>query len=105
MMSFTKVTTRRLTASLFCASLLMVSIPANQSHASACYGTFKVVRVAPWDVLNVRSGPGPDYRVIRALQPGEGCILKTGERRGNWVNIERAGRYGWVNRKFLAIVQ
>lgn len=105
MTSLKQVTLRKLAASLFCASLLTVSIPADQSHASGCYGTFKVVRVAHWDVLNVRSGPGPDYRVIRALQPGEGCILKSGERRGNWVNIEMGGRYGWVNRKYLAFIQ
>ena len=83
----------------------MLALPISQSHACACCGTYRVVRVADWDVLNVRSGPGTGYQVIMTLEPDEGCIIRTGERRRNWVRIEAQGLFGWVNRKFLRIIR
>ncbi|HUW74822.1 MAG TPA: SH3 domain-containing protein [Methyloceanibacter sp.] len=82
----------------------MHSRPAGQALACACCGTFKVAKVAHWDVLNVRSGPGVRFDIIHTLAPDEGCIVKAGERRGNWVRIKAQGMTGWVNRRYLRYI-
>jgi hypothetical protein len=55
-------------------------------------------------VLNVRSGPGTQYKIVKMLTPGQCGVLLTGRRNGMWVEI-RTGQFGdwrgWVNRKFL----
>ena len=76
-------------------------LPTGQAHACACCGSYQVVNVASWDVLNVRSGPGVGFRIIETLGPGEACIGLTGVRRGNWVQVNAKGITGWVNRKYL----
>lgn len=78
---------------------------AGDALACACCGTFKVVHVADDDVLNVRSGPGTGYAVVGSLPPGEGCIVKTGKRRGRWVHVEYALGKGWVHSYYLAIIK
>lgn len=102
---FKRFGSRRIAAILFGAFMMTTALPASQSWACACCGSYKVVRVANWDVLNVRSGPGTGFKVIQKLLPGEGCIIKTGERSGNWVRIQTGNGYGWVNRKYLAIIR
>ena len=72
--------------------------PAN---ACACCGTYQVVGVDYDDVLNVRSGPGVQYKIVSALPPGTGCVIRTGPRRGNWVKISYPDAKGWVNKRFL----
>ena len=86
---------------LFAAAALLPSGPA---HACACCGTYRVINVESWDVLNVRSGPGVSYQIIETLAPDDGCIVRTGERKGNWVRIMAKGITGWVNRKYLQFV-
>lgn len=95
----------RFIAALLIVGPLMMGSFAKEANACACCGSFQVVGVQSWDVLNVRSGPGVGYQITGALAPGEACIVKTGERRGNWVHISYRGAYGWVNRRYLAILQ
>lgn len=67
---------------------------------------YQVAFVAVNDVLNVRTGPGPDYPVAGELAPNaddialldEGQTLLTG---AVWVPIEADSLSGWVNSRFL----
>jgi hypothetical protein len=47
-------------------------------------------------VLNVRSGPGTDFRVLSQLRQGD--LVEIAETRGDWVWVGP----GWVSRAFLA---
>lgn len=52
------------------------------------------------NTLNLRSGPGTDRSVVAELQRGE--LLKTLEKRRDWVRVERAnGETGWVSRRLV----
>ena len=95
----------RCSAALTFAFLVAVAMPAGQPLACACCGTFRVVNVESWDVLQVRSGHGVKFDIIEALAPDEGCIVKTGERHGNWVRIRAKGVSGWVNRRYLRYIR
>lgn len=75
--------------------------PIKDVQALGCQGTYKVVKVAAWDKLNMRSGPGTAFPVITKLAPGEGCIIKTGERYGSWVRVNYADVSGWVHGRYL----
>ena len=46
-------------------------------------------------VANLRSGPGTNTRVVGRLEYGE--VLRTLERRGNWVRVRvSGGQTGWI---------
>lgn len=50
--------------------------------------------------LNLRNGPGTDRSIVAELQRGE--LLKTLEKRRDWVRVERAsGETGWVSRRLV----
>jgi hypothetical protein len=62
---------------------------------------------ARWDVsvavgvLNVRSGPGPRYRVIDRV--GRGTVLAVLEQEGSWLCVRlHDGRVGWVLGRYTA---
>ena len=84
-------------------ALFVTLVPISNAWACACCDTYRVHRVASWDVLNVRTGPGARYRIIGGLQPNEGCIALTGERRGKWVRViaNESGQEGWVHSRYL----
>jgi len=80
------------------------------SGGGASAGSANIVRVtgvASNDVLNVRSGPGPNYRVVGALGNGDrvrrlGCQNVASSR---WCQIEMMTdmrERGWVNARFLS---
>ena len=51
-------------------------------------------------ILNVRSGPGLNNEVVVQAQYGE--LLKTLEKRGDWVRVEReTGESGWVSERLV----
>lgn len=77
----------------------------SQASACACCGTYRVVNVAHWDVLNIRTGPGVGYGIIGAFAPNDGCIVFLGERRGAWVRVSGNGVTGWVHSGYLQYVQ
>lgn len=49
---------------------------------------------------NVRKGPGTQHGIVGKASYGE--LLRTKERRGGWVRVERpSGKQGWVSKKLL----
>lgn len=46
--------------------------------------------------LNLRSGPGMDYPVLRVLKPGE-LVEAAGKARKGWLPVQD----GWVDRQYL----
>ncbi|MDP1729727.1 MAG: SH3 domain-containing protein [Devosia sp.] len=50
--------------------------------------------------LNVRAGPGPDYRVVDVLRRGERVDVEYC--RGTWCKVTRPGPDGWVSARYLS---
>lgn len=49
---------------------------------------------------NVRSGPGTQYRIVGKASYGE--VVRTQEKRGRWVKVERQGApSGWISKGLL----
>jgi SH3-like domain-containing protein len=49
---------------------------------------------------NIRSGPGTQHTLVATAKRGE--LLRTLEKRGDWVRIERAtGQAGWISKPLL----
>ncbi|WP_081910097.1 SH3 domain-containing protein [Thermopetrobacter sp. TC1] len=74
-----------------------ISEEADADDDTAC-----VVRVAPWDGLNMRAGPGVSYPVV-AIIPPDACDVRIRPFRavGNWWRVRWRGMTGWVNRRYL----
>lgn len=50
--------------------------------------------------LNVRSGPGTEHEVVTQAQYGD--LLRTLEKSGDWVRVEReTGEAGWVSKSLV----
>ena len=84
---------------------LAVTLPlyasATPAWACACCGTFQVVKVAPDDVLNIRTGPGIRYRIKGGIPSGSACVIKTGRCKGRWCKIIYGQTRGWVHAGYL----
>ena len=68
----------------------------------------QVINVQSWDVLNVRKWPASYSQKVGGFVPGtvvyiERCIVKTNT--SDWCKIGRDDTYGWVNSRYLTIVQ
>lgn len=51
-------------------------------------------------VANVRSGPGTQHRIVGKVEYGE--LLRTREKRADWVRVERGeGVSGWIAKRLL----
>ena len=51
-------------------------------------------------VANLRSGPGTQHRIVGKLEYGE--LLRTREKRADWVRVERSeGVSGWIAKRLL----
>lgn len=51
-------------------------------------------------VANMRSGPGTQHRIVDKVEYGE--VLRTREKRADWVRVERdSGKKGWIARRLL----
>lgn len=51
-------------------------------------------------VANIRSGPGAQHRLVGKANYGE--VLRTQEKRGDWVRIDRSeGPDGWIAKSLL----
>lgn len=49
---------------------------------------------------NVRSGPGTEHRIVGKAEYGE--VMRTHEKRGRWVRVEREGASkGWIAKSLL----
>ena len=71
------------------------------AHACACCGSWQVVNVAKWDVLNIRSGPGVKFQIVGHIPPGAACVARHKECRGRWCRVSYADYSGWVNVRYL----
>ena len=74
---------------------------SSSSWACACCGSWKVVNVAKWDVLNIRSGPGVRFQKVGEIPAGSACVSRTKECRGRWCRVSYADYTGWVNVRYL----
>lgn len=68
----------------------------------------QVVNVQDWDQLNVRMWPASFSQKIGSFEPGtlvyiERCIEKTNY--SDWCKVGRDNTYGWVNSRYLQLVQ
>jgi hypothetical protein len=50
--------------------------------------------------LNVRSGPGTNYRVVDSVSRGQ--VVDVQYCRGNWCFVEKPGPDGWVSARYLS---
>jgi uncharacterized protein YraI len=56
------------------------------------------------DLLNLRTGPGTEYRVITALPPGS-IVSLLNEMTDNWQHVATTAGGGWVFRSYIQPVQ
>lgn len=61
-----------------------------------------VVRVASFDTLRLRTGPGVRHREIGRIPPGSCQVRRLGACQGGWCRVAWNGRRGWVNRFYLS---
>jgi uncharacterized protein YgiM (DUF1202 family) len=59
---------------------------------------------ATTDLLNLRTGPGMEYRIITALAPGS-IVALVGDRTDNWQHVVTTSGGGWVLRSYIQPVQ
>ncbi|MGI9412333.1 MAG: SH3 domain-containing protein [Hyphomicrobiales bacterium] len=85
------------------ALLAAVTLPTVASACAFC-GTYRVVGVEVWDVLNIRSGPSVRFQVVGAMPPDAVGVVITGPCEGNWCRISYFAKSGWVNTNYLAVV-
>jgi hypothetical protein len=69
-------------------------------------GPYAVARVAPNDVLNIRSGAGLSFPIVGSFPPDATHIMKTGTTANadgaEWAEIQKLdGGFGWVNASYL----
>jgi N-acetylmuramoyl-L-alanine amidase len=64
--------------------------------------TYRVVKVAGKDVLNIRSGPSADLSTVGTVPPNGRGIRMVGACSGPWCQIDYRGARGWVSRQFLS---
>jgi SH3-like domain-containing protein len=69
--------------------------------AAVSAGVYCVSNVAANDVLNMRAFPSPQSRIVAALAPRRCGITVLPYRVGSWQKVRAAGRYGWVNSRYL----
>ncbi len=71
--------------------------------------SYKIINVANWDALNIRSGAGTEYRVINEIPANASGITLIGDERevngSTWVKILWNGQKGWVNKRYLTIAE
>lgn len=102
--------TRRTDGSLYFHSVLIAPGGFARFNPStptpmSLQGPYAVIRVAPNDVLNIRSGPG-SFPIIASFPSGATNVMKTGQTAAaegaEWVEVQRPdGGLGWVNFSYL----
>ena len=83
-----------------------VSGSGGNNEAPGGSGVAQVTGVPTNDILNVRSGPGADYRIVGALGNGDSVRNLGCQAKGNstWCEIEMMTdmrERGWVNARYL----
>ena len=49
--------------------------------------------------LNLRTGPGISYKVIRRLKPATSLTIK--DQTGSWLLVQAESHEGWINRNYI----
>ena len=80
----------------FCMSLGGQTASAHEGG-----NTYRVVYVAPDDVLNMRSGPSVGYPIVGRIPPSGRGVRLLGHCR-EWCPVSYNGASGWVNPIYLA---
>lgn len=50
--------------------------------------------------LNIRTGAGVGFAVIKVLQEGQAATITDESPRGNWIQVKTGHVTGWINSKF-----
>ena len=79
------------------------SAPAQAQRYDCAHGpdTYRVRNVADWDVLNIRSGPSSQRRIVGEIPPRGSGVHCLGPCRGSWCRISWRGIRGWVHMRYL----
>jgi hypothetical protein len=100
--------TRKADGSLYWHSVLIAPTRFIQAipSAPALQGPYAVARVAPSDILNIRSSAGSSSQIVGWFPPDATHIMKTGATAMvdgvEWAEIQRLeGGLGWVNSFYL----
>lgn len=62
---------------------------------------FRVAGVDPNDMLNIRTGPSPEYETVGGIPPDSRGITITGPCQNDWCPVKHRTLVGWVNRRYL----
>lgn len=84
------------------AASLGVTLRPQPAAAQGGEKTYRVVYVAPDDVLNIRAGPSAGHRIVGMIPPRGRGVRVTGECDG-WCPVHYNGASGWVNGHYLAL--
>lgn len=90
-------------AALFAVLAALLGLASAGQPVGAQEGTktYRVVRVAPDDMLNIRSGPSAGYPIVGRIPPqGRGVRITAGC--DEWCPVRYNGTSGWVNGSYLA---
>lgn len=72
----------------------------NSAHAQDETSYLKIIRLDRGQLINLRSGPGTQYRAVSQLAGGDVGIQEVA-RSGRWVKISYCGFEGWMSGSFL----
>ncbi len=89
--------TTKLVGVVFALALAFVSLgtPAVQAHGTP--GAYATTSVA----LNLRSGPGTGYGVMRVVPYGSSVYVNDGPYNGDWYKVSYAGTTGYVHGNYI----
>lgn len=100
-----------LLAGLLVASAVVPALVLGATAAKACAlcGTYRVVDMAPGDVLHMRARPRAGATVVGVIpgepEAAEHAIVKSGPCRRGWCMMSYGNQTGWVRMRFLAIIR
>ena len=107
-MTNTFFNTAKKTALTALAVVALSTTISTQASAKGAAGNYvveiphRVVGVAYNDVLNMRSGPGRDHRIVNVLYPRDnGIRIRYCSKWVNWCKVQSGHKIGWVNMRFL----
>lgn len=97
---------RRRMVEFFAEGRLQTAYLQGEGAEASGEGLVQATGVAAGDVLNVRSGPGTQYRIVGALSNGSSVdrLRCEGRGRSRWCEIEMRSdmrERGWVNARYL----
>lgn len=90
---------RQTLRTLALASVMALAVGVVPAQASTQF--MQVVNVSSNDALNLRAGPDSNSDVIGSIPHNGQTVVATGNKQGNWIEVNWAGQTGWVNQRFL----